>query len=80
MTKWRRMIWVGHRARMGTGEAYTRFWWGKRALGRPRRRWEDKIKMDVQEIGCGGVDWNELAEDKDRWRAELKVVMNLRVP
>ena len=53
---------------------------GKRPLGRHRRRWEDNIKMDLQEIGCGGMDWIELARDKDRWRAFVKAVMNLRVP
>ena len=53
---------------------------GKRPLGRPRRRWEDNIKMDLQEVGCGGVDWIELAQDRDRWRALVSAVMNLRVP
>ena len=52
---------------------------GKRPLGRPRRMWEDNIKMDLQEVGCGGMDWIELAQDRDRWRT-LNVVMNLRVP
>jgi len=53
---------------------------GKRPLGRPRRRWEDNIRMDLQEVGCGGMDWIELTLDRDRWRALLKVVMNLPVP
>ena len=53
---------------------------GKRTLGRPRRRWEDNIKMGFQEVGCGGKDWIELAQDRDRWPALVKVVMNLRVP
>ena len=53
---------------------------GKRPLGRPRRRWEDNVKMDLQEVGFGGVDWIELAEDRDRWRALVTAVMNLRVP
>jgi hypothetical protein len=53
---------------------------GKRPLGRPRRRWEDNIKMDVQEVGCGGMDWIELVQNKDRWRALVNAVMNLRVP
>ena len=50
---------------------------GKSPLGRPRRRWDDNIKMDLQEVGGGG-DWMELAQDRDRWRALLKTVMNLR--
>jgi hypothetical protein len=52
---------------------------GKRPLGRPRRRLEDNIKMDLQELGTGG-DWMELAQDKDRWRALVNKVMNLRIP
>ena len=53
---------------------------GKRQLGRARRRWEDNIKMDLEEVGCGGMDWIELAQDRERWRALVNVVMNLRVP
>ena len=53
---------------------------GKRLLGRPRHRWEDNIKMDLQEVGCGGMDWRELAQGTDRWRALVTMVMNLRVP
>ena len=53
---------------------------GKRPLGRPRRRWEDNIKMDLQEVGCGDMDWIELAQDRDRWWALVNAVMNLRVP
>jgi len=53
---------------------------GKGQLGRPRHRWEDNIKMDLREVLCGGVDWIELAQDRDRWRALVSAVMNLRVP
>jgi hypothetical protein len=53
---------------------------GKRPLRRPRRNWEDNIKADFQEVGCGGMVWIELAEDRDRWRALVNAVMNLRVP
>ena len=52
----------------------------KRPLGSPRRRWEDDIKMDLQEVGCGGMDWIELARNRDRWRAVVNAVMNLLVP
>jgi len=52
---------------------------GKRLLGRPRRKWEDNIKMDLQEVGCGGMDWIELAQDRDGWRELVTAVMNLRV-
>ena len=51
----------------------------ERPLGRPRRRWEDNIKMDLQEVGCGGMDWIELVQDRDRWWALVNAVMNLRV-
>jgi len=53
---------------------------GKRPLGRPRRKWEDNIKMDLHEVECGGMDWIELAQDRDRWRALVNAVMNLRIP
>ena len=53
---------------------------GKRPLGKPRHRWEDNIKMDLQEVGCGGMDWNELAQNRDRLRELVTAVMSLRVP
>jgi len=53
---------------------------GKRPLGRPKRRWEDNIKMDLQQVGCGGVDWIQLAQDRKRWRGLVNAVMSLRVP
>jgi hypothetical protein len=53
---------------------------GKRPLGRPRRRWEDNIRMDLQEVRCGGMEWIGLAQDRDRWREVVNAVMNLRVP
>ena len=65
-------------------EAYTGFWVGKpegkRPLGRPRRRWEDNIKTDLQEVGCGVMDWIKLAQGRDSWRALANAVMNFRVP
>ena len=68
--KSRRMGWVGHVARMGEGRDFYRMLIGKpegkRPLGRPRRRWEDNIKMDLEEVGCGGMDWMEVAQDRDR--------------
>jgi hypothetical protein len=80
--KSRRMRWVGHVARMGEGRNVYRVLVGKpegkRPLERPRRRWEDGIKMDLGEIGLGGVEWIHLAQDRDRWRAVLNAVMNLR--
>ena len=53
---------------------------GKRPLGRPRRRWEDNIHMGLHEVGCGGMDWTDVVQDRDRWRAFVNAVMNLRVP
>ena len=53
---------------------------GKRTLGRPRRRWEDNINMDLQELGCGGMNWLHLVEDRNTWRAVVSAVMNFRLP
>jgi hypothetical protein len=53
---------------------------GRRPIERPRRRWEDNIKMDLQEVGWGGMDWIDMAQDRDRWRALVSAVMNLQVP
>jgi hypothetical protein len=81
--KSRRMRWAGHVARMGEEiEVYkvlVRKPEGKSPLERPRRRWEDGIRMDLRETGSGGVDWIRLAQDRDRWRAVVSAVMNLRV-
>jgi len=73
----------GHVTRLGEGRDVYRVLVvkpeGKRPLGGPRRRWEDNIKMDLQEVGCGGMDWINLAQDRDSWRAIVSAVMNLRV-
>ena len=77
------MRWVGLVARMGEERGIQRFGTkheGKGPLGRPRRRWQDNGKMDVQEVGCGGMDWIELVLGRDRWQALVNAVMNLRVP
>ena len=71
---WR--VWVRREGCIGS-------WWGNRRerdLGGPRRRWVDNIRMDLQEVGCGYMDWIGLAQDRDRWRTVLSAVMNLRVP
>jgi hypothetical protein len=82
--KSRRMRWAGHVARMGESRRAYRVLVGKaegkRPLGRLRPKWEDNIKMNLQEVGCWGMDWIELAQDRDRWRALVNAVMNIRVP
>jgi hypothetical protein len=82
--KSRRLRWAGHVARMERRGAYRDLVEkpeGRRPLGRPRRRWEDNIKMDLREVGWrGGMDWINLAQDRDRWRALVNTAMNLRVP
>jgi hypothetical protein len=82
--KSRRMGWVEHVARMGEGRGLYRVLVGKpegkKPLGKPRRRWEDDSKVAVHEVGCQGMDLIELAQDRDRWRALVCAVMNLRVP
>jgi len=82
--KSRRMRWAGHVARVGERRGIYRILVGKskgkRPLGRPRHRWKDNIKMDLQEVGCRGMDWIELAEDRDRWCALMNAVINLWVP
>jgi hypothetical protein len=78
------VLWAGHVARMGEERGVHRVLVGKpegkRPLGRPRRRWEYNIMMDVQEVGGGRGDWMELAQDRDGWRALVSTVRNLRVP
>jgi len=82
--KLRRMRWAGHVARMGEERRVYRVLVGKpegrKPLGRPRRRWVDNIRMDLQEVGCGYMDWIGLAQDRDRWWTLVSAVMNLRVP
>jgi len=84
VTKSRRMRWAGHVARMGEERGVYMVLVGKpegkRQLGRPRRTWEDNIKIDLQEVGCGYMDWIGLAQDRDRWRTLVRAVMNFRVP
>jgi hypothetical protein len=81
--KSRRLRWAGHVARMREERKVYKVLVGKpegkRPLGRPRRRWEDGLRMDLREIGLGGVDWIRLAQDRDRWPAVVSAVMNLRV-
>ena len=82
--KSRRMRWAGHVARMDGERGVYRVLVGKpegrRPLGRPRCRWVDNIKKDLQEVGCGYMDWIRQAQDKDRWRTLVSAVMYLRVP
>jgi hypothetical protein len=78
------MSWVGHVARIKEKRGLYRALLvkpeGKRPLGRPRHRWEDNIKKDLQKVRCGDMDWIDLTQDMDRWRALVNAVMNLRVP
>jgi hypothetical protein len=82
--KSRRMRWAGHVARMGKGRGVYRVLVGrpegKRPTGRPRRGWEDNIKLDLRETGIDGANWIRLAQDRVQWRAFVSTVMNLRVP
>jgi hypothetical protein len=82
--KLRRIKWLGHVSHMGEKRGICRVLVGKpegkRLLGRLRCRWDNNNKPDLQEVGCGGVDWIKLAEDRDRWQALVTVVMNLWVP
>jgi len=82
--KSRRMRWVGYMVGIGEDLGVYRVLVGKpegkRPLGRPRGRWVDNIRMNLQEVGCGYMDWNGLAQDRDRWRTLVSAVMNLRVP
>ena len=82
--KSRRMRWAGHVAHMGEERGLYRVLLGKpegkRPLGRPRRRWVDNIRVDLQEVGYRYMDWIGLAQDRDRWRTLVSAVMNLRVP
>jgi len=82
--KSRRRRWAGHMARMGEERGVYRFLVGKpegkRPVGRPTRRWVCNIRTDLQEVGCGYVDWIGLAQDRDRWRTLVSAIMNLGVP
>ena len=84
VVKSRRMRWAGHVTRMGEDRGVHRVLVGKpegkRPLGRPRRRWEDNIKMDLREVGGGRGDWMGLAQDRDGWRSLVGTVRNFRVP
>jgi len=82
--KSRRIRWAGYVARVGERKGVYRVLMGKpegkRPLARPRCRWEDNLKIDLQEVGCGGMDWIDLAQDRDRWRALVNAVMDLGAP
>jgi hypothetical protein len=82
--KSRKMRWTGNVARVGEGRGVYRVLvakpQGKKPVGRTRHRWEDNIKMDLQEVGCGGMDWIELAQVRDRWGALVNAVMVIQVP
>ena len=82
--KSRRMRWAGHVARMGEERGVHRVLLGKtegrRPQERPRDRWVDNIRMDLQEVGCGYMDWIGLAQERDRWRMLVSAVMNIQVP
>ena len=84
VTKSRRMRWAGHVVHMGEERGLYRVLMGKpegkRPLGRPRRRWVDNIRMDLQKVGCGYMDWIGLNQNRDGWRWLVSAVMNLRVP
>ena len=79
--KSRRMRWAGHVARIGRGvhRVLVGKPEGKRPPGRPRHRWEENINMDLKEVACGGMDWFEMAQDRDSWQALVNAVINLRV-
>jgi len=78
--KSRRMRWAGHVVRMGEERGVYRVLVGKLEGRRPKRRWVDNIRTDLQEVGCGYMDWSGLAQDRDRWRTLVSAVMNLQVP
>jgi len=82
--KLRKMRWVWHVVHMGESRVVYWVWVGKfegkRPFGRPMHRWKDNIKMDLQEVGCEGMDWIDVAQDREKWQALANVVMNLQVP
>jgi len=75
---------AGHVTRVGRTEVYTRFWWGnlreRGHLEDPNRGWKDNIKMELQEVGCVGMDWIDVAQDRERWQALVNAVKNFQVP